>query len=129
MFKIIWDEKAYNELNKLEDTETLKQEQEHLTSELSLSSSLRVELEYIRNIVWIKDERKRTVLMMLHNIFAFIEEFSKRTGIDFKTLAYARIDEFEKIMNELRTAFTGMIDDYEFVIAREEKKMTYFPFE
>lgn len=38
-------------------------------------------------------------------------------------------NEFEKIMNEIRDNFPGMIDDYEFVVAREEKKMTYFPFE
>ncbi len=36
--------------------------------------------------------------------------------------------EFENIMNELRTQFIGMIDEYEFVIAKEEKKMIYFPF-
>jgi len=31
-------------------------------------------------------------------------------------------------MNELRSKFPGMINDFEFVIAREEKKMEYFPF-
>ena len=39
------------------------------------------------------------------------------------------LEEFEEIMNNLRSEFPGMIDDYEFVIAREEKKMIYFPFE
>jgi len=32
-------------------------------------------------------------------------------------------------MNEIRSNFEDMIDEYEFVIAKEEKKMTYFPFE
>ncbi len=51
-------------------------------------------------------------------------------GRDFEIELQAKsFDEFEKIMNEIRANFTGMIDDYEFVIAREEKKMTYFPFE
>ena len=50
-------------------------------------------------------------------------------GCDFEIEMQARsFDEFETIMNALRTHFTGMIDDYEFVIARQEKKMTYFPF-
>jgi len=51
-------------------------------------------------------------------------------GRDFEIELQAKsFDEFEKIMNEIRKKFIGMIDDYEFVIAREEKKMTYFPFE
>ena len=51
-------------------------------------------------------------------------------GKDFEIeMQVKSFDEFEKIMNELRTNFSGMIDDYEFVIAREEKKMIYFPFE
>ncbi len=51
-------------------------------------------------------------------------------GRDFEIELQAKsFDEFESIMNKLRTQFAGMIDDYEFVIAREEKKMVYFPFE
>jgi DNA-binding Lrp family transcriptional regulator len=51
-------------------------------------------------------------------------------GKDFEIELQAKsFNEFEKIMNKIRTNFPGMIDDYEFVIAREEKKMTYFPFE
>lgn len=50
-------------------------------------------------------------------------------GKDFEIEMQAKsFDEFEGMMNELRTKFEGMIDDYEFIIAREEKKMTYFPF-
>lgn len=51
-------------------------------------------------------------------------------GRDFEIELQVRsFEEFESIMNQIRTNFRGMIDDYEFVIAREEKKMTYFPFE
>jgi len=51
-------------------------------------------------------------------------------GSDFEIELQARnFTEFEKIMNELRTTFAGQIKDYEFVIAKEEKKMNYFPFE
>ncbi len=51
-------------------------------------------------------------------------------GMDFEIELQAKsFDEFDSIMNELRRQFAGMIDDYEFVIAREEKKMVYFPFE
>lgn len=50
-------------------------------------------------------------------------------GRDYEIELQAKsFDEFEKIMNEIRTKFVGMIDNYEFVIAREEKKMIYFPF-
>ncbi len=51
-------------------------------------------------------------------------------GRDFEIELQAEsFDEFDSIMNELRRQFAGMIDDYEFVIARKEKKMNYFPFE
>ena len=44
-------------------------------------------------------------------------------GRDFEIeLQVKSFDEFESIMNEIRTEFAGMIDDFEFVIAREEKK-------
>ncbi len=51
-------------------------------------------------------------------------------GRDFEIELQAKsFDEFDSIMNELRRQFEGMIDDYEFVISREEKKIVYFPFE
>ncbi len=51
-------------------------------------------------------------------------------GKDYEIELQARdFEQFESIMNEIRTGFAGMIDDYEFVIAIEEKKMTYFPFD
>ncbi|HLD57993.1 MAG TPA: winged helix-turn-helix transcriptional regulator [archaeon] len=51
-------------------------------------------------------------------------------GRDFEIELQAKsFDEFDSIMNELRRQFAGMIDDYEFVIAREEKKMVYFQFD
>jgi DNA-binding Lrp family transcriptional regulator len=51
-------------------------------------------------------------------------------GRDFEIeLQVKSFDEFEDIMNQIRNEFEGMIDDFEFVIAKEEKKMVYFPFE
>ena len=51
-------------------------------------------------------------------------------GRDFEIELQAKeFNEFEKIMNEIRTSFAGSIKDYEFVIAKKEKKMNYFPFE
>ena len=51
-------------------------------------------------------------------------------GSDYEIELQAKsFEEFEEIMNKLRKTFTGMIDDFEFAIAREEKKMNYFPFE
>jgi Lrp/AsnC family transcriptional regulator, leucine-responsive regulatory protein len=50
-------------------------------------------------------------------------------GRDFEIeLQTKSFDEFDSIMNEIRKQFAGTIDDYEFVIARKEKKMVYFPF-
>jgi len=50
-------------------------------------------------------------------------------GKDFEIELQAKsFGEFESIMNKLRTTFPGMINDFEFVISREEKKMEYFPF-
>ena len=51
-------------------------------------------------------------------------------GRDFEIELQAKsFDEFDSIMNEIRREFAGTIDDYEFVIPREEKKRSYFPFE
>ena len=51
-------------------------------------------------------------------------------GRDFEIELQVRsFNEFESIINELREKFAGMIDDYEWAIAKEEKKMVYFPFE
>lgn len=88
------------QLKNFKNQDSLKKEQLVLEKELGLSSKMIKELEFIRNIVWIKDERKRSVLMMLHNIFTFLDEFAKRTGIDFRILSYARIDEYPKIMKK-----------------------------
>jgi DNA-binding Lrp family transcriptional regulator len=50
-------------------------------------------------------------------------------GRDFEIEMQVRsFEEFRDVMNGIRQKFAGMIDDYEFVIAREEKKMNYFPF-
>jgi len=51
-------------------------------------------------------------------------------GKDFEIeMQVQTFEEFDKIMKSIRENFSGMIDEYEFVIAREEKKMVYFPFE
>jgi DNA-binding Lrp family transcriptional regulator len=51
-------------------------------------------------------------------------------GRDFEIeLQVNSFDQFDAIMKEIRAKFGEMIDDYEFVIAREEKKMVYFPFD
>ena len=51
-------------------------------------------------------------------------------GRDYEIELQAKsFEEFDRIMKEIRKIFANMIDDYEFVIAREEKKMVYFPFE
>jgi DNA-binding Lrp family transcriptional regulator len=51
-------------------------------------------------------------------------------GSDFELELQAKsFDEFYSVMNKIRKEFAGMIEDYEFVIAREEKKMVYFPSE
>ena len=46
--------------------------------------------------------------------------------IEFQATTF---EEFDSYMGELRSIFAGMVDEYVFVIAREEKKMLYFPFE
>jgi DNA-binding Lrp family transcriptional regulator len=51
-------------------------------------------------------------------------------GRDYEIELQARnFEEFDSIITDLRTTVGGMIDDYEYLIAREEKKMNYFPFE
>ena len=73
----------------------------------------------------------------MHKIYAYCKQHPNilnvnRTigGRDFEIELQAKsFDEFDSIMKDMRRIFAGIIDDYEFVIAREEKKMNYFPFE
>jgi phosphohistidine swiveling domain-containing protein len=88
------------DLNSLENQNPLKQEQARLMKDLNVSADLQKELEYVQKVVWIKDERKRSVLMMLHCVFTFLDEFAKRTNIDFRLLSYARIDEYAQIIKK-----------------------------
>jgi DNA-binding Lrp family transcriptional regulator len=49
-------------------------------------------------------------------------------GCDFEIELQAKnFEEFDKILKSIRTNFPNMISNYDFVIAREEKKMTYLP--
>ena len=51
-------------------------------------------------------------------------------GGDFEIeVQVCSFEEFEKLMDDVRTEFEGMFDDYDFMVAKVEKKMTYFPFE
>lgn len=91
-------ENAKNELGKIENPEKLIQKQKELLTELNLPYEIVNELEFIREITLLKDERKKIVLTMLHHIFGFLEEFSRRTGIDDKLIGYCRVDEIPLLL-------------------------------
>jgi len=92
-------ENLRSELERLEDKETLIKKQQELIKELKLDDLTIKEIDYIKEATWIKDERKRLVLMMLHQMFEFIEEFSKRTGKNKILLGHAKIEELPKILD------------------------------
>ncbi|MBI2668200.1 MerR family transcriptional regulator [Candidatus Woesearchaeota archaeon] len=90
--------KLTEELERLKNQEKLSKKQESLIKELKLSEQTIRELKHLQNVTWIKDERKKVVLMMLHHFFNFIEEFSKRADVDPKVIAYAATEEIPKII-------------------------------
>ncbi|MFH1308252.1 MAG: PEP-utilizing enzyme [archaeon] len=91
-------EQARQELDKITNFDALKKEQEELIKELKIPEKVVKELEYIKNITWIKDDRKRVILIYLHNIHGFIEEFARRTGINEKLIGYAKTEEIPLIL-------------------------------
>lgn len=103
------------ELKQLTSQASQKREQELLEKKLGLSKETREELAFIRRVVWIKDERKKHVLKMLHVIHCFLEEYAKRTGIPSRTLGFAHIAEMPKVLRnelgekELEDRMAGML--------------------
>jgi len=93
-------EKLKNELEKLEDQKSLAKKQDALASELNLHSETIKEVKYIQTLTWLKDDRKRIILMMLHRQYMFILEFSRRAGIEPKVFAYASIYEIPQILKK-----------------------------
>lgn len=87
------------ELERLEKQTHVKEQRQKWLEELKLDKKVLDEIEYIRKISWFKDERKRSVVKMLHHVFRFCHEVGKRAGIDPKLIAYARVHEFASILN------------------------------
>ncbi|MFH1308248.1 MAG: PEP-utilizing enzyme [archaeon] len=115
------------ELNELEDTEAIKEKRNNIIKQFKIPSEIDQELQHIQNVTWIKDERKKIVLMMLHHMFRFFEEFGKRTGLEPKLTSYAKISELpdllEKnldinILNERREGI--------FIVSQNKNKISFF---
>ncbi len=88
------------ELEKLEDQESLSKKQKLFVKELKIPPETIKELKYIQSVTWLKDDRKRVILMMLHRMYLFVYEFSKRIKISPKLFAYALIYEIPKILGK-----------------------------
>jgi phosphohistidine swiveling domain-containing protein len=89
---------AKNELAKIENPEKLIQKQKEILTQLNLPYEIVNELEFIREITLLKDDRKKVVLIMLHHIFGFLEEFSRRTRIDDKLIGYCLVNEIPLLL-------------------------------
>ncbi len=86
------------ELRELDRRTRFLKEQEDYLEKLKLSPRTLKELEYLKEVVWIKDERKRYVLKMLHVIFAFLTEYASRTQIPMELIAHASAYEVPKVL-------------------------------
>lgn len=87
------------ELRTLTNQAAAGKEQKALEKKLGLSDKTRKELAFIRHIVWIKDERKKHVLKMLHVMYTFLSEYSKRTNIPVHTLGFSKVEEMPRILD------------------------------
>jgi phosphohistidine swiveling domain-containing protein len=106
MLKSMDVKQLQNELKRLEDTQSLISRQQATIKKLALSLEMVRELEYIRETTWLFDDRKRIILKWLHWEFAFLEEFSRRSGIDARLMGYALIEEIPSILNKQFSAST-----------------------
>ncbi len=86
------------ELEKLEKQPEAQLQRRKWLSELSLSSKVLNELEYIRKISWLKDERKRGAVMSLHHIFRFTQEVGRRLNIESKLVGYVQGFELKELL-------------------------------
>ena len=119
--------KLIEELERLENQEELSKNQEKIVNDLDLSGKVVRELEHIRHMTWIKDERKKTVLMMLHHLFNILDEFGRRTNIDPKVVAYATTEEIPKLLeNNFDTSILNQRREHSFWIAQSGNKRSVF---
>lgn len=86
------------EIERIEDTKSLPEKQKQLCEKLALSPDTVRELELIRKLTWLKDDRKRVVLVMVHYFFGFVSEFSRRTGVSEKLVPYATVSEIPLLL-------------------------------
>jgi phosphohistidine swiveling domain-containing protein len=88
------------EYEKLENPEEIIARQNKWLNELRLPEKTVKEIEFIRKTTWLKDERKRHILKMLHPQYRFLHEFARRAGIEPKLMANALIQEIPYVVSK-----------------------------
>ena len=88
------------ELKTLINVDGMRRDQELLEEKLHLSESTRKELEFLREVVWIKDERKKHVLKMLHVMYLFMQQYAKRSDLPQDLIGLAKIEELSKFLSK-----------------------------
>lgn len=88
------------ELERTEDFHIITRQQEKLISEFKIPKALVDELKLIQKVSWYKDERKRVIFEFLHTLYSFLYEFSRRTGLDYKLITYASVDEIPALLQQ-----------------------------
>ena len=88
------------ELEKMENTQRLREQQQQFIRELGVPAALVNEMAFIQRITWMKDDRKRVILMMNHHFFRFVHEFARRTNQDYKLIGNAFVSEVPAILNQ-----------------------------
>jgi len=91
-------EKEFSKLRN--QKEEVIEKQKNLYVKLKLSRETIKEIEHIKTTATIKDERKEIVLKMLSHLFRFLKEFEKRTGVNYRLIGHARIEEIPKILEK-----------------------------
>jgi phosphohistidine swiveling domain-containing protein len=87
------------DLAQMESSESIQERQKSIARDLGISTRTAREIEFIKKITWLHDDRKRIQLMVLHRMFRFIHEFSRRTGIPVRHVSYCSINEIPDLLD------------------------------
>ncbi len=87
-----------DELASFERHHDLAKQQRQRENDLELSAEIKKELEFIRTILEFKDARRKFIAKMIHVLFSFVEEYSKRSNVPSSLLVYALGEEMPSIL-------------------------------
>lgn len=88
------------ELARMENKHQIEVQQRNYIESLRVPAELVHELKFIQRITWLKDDRKRIILITNHHFFRFIHEIARRSGYDYRAVGFAQVNEIPQILNQ-----------------------------